>query len=1677
MSTLSSLPGSQKNDRLVSAISSTAYSPGRNRPGRRWALAVCVQAAVLMLSGIATPSAQAAAVNWAPDADGLWNVPANWNPASPTAADDVTINVAGVRTITHNSGTDTIRTLTNAETVLILGGSTLNISLGGTNTGFLTAGGASAGTLNLNGGTLTNTGGVITAANGGTVGLSGVTVTGGTLQSSGSGVFRANSSGNNVLNNVTLTGVLDVASGSSSNRRERIVNGLTLNSGSINIANGGILSLDSTLGANQTIGGSGGTINLNDAGARLAIEGNGNTTLGSGLTVRGQGNVGQALFAGGTNNLTNNGLISADVSGGTLNITPPAGSGSLTNNGVLEAVGGGTLLLSTNVTANTGSQIAAGAGSSVVQNGVTISGVINTSGGGLFTASNSGNNILDGVTLNGVLDVASGASSNRRERVINGLTLNGAVNIANGGILSLDSNSTPGGAQTINGTGVINLNDAAARLTMEGNGSTTLGAGLTVRGQGNIGGPAIIAGGNNTLINNGLISADVSGGTLNIVPPANGGSLTNNGTLRASNGGTLTVSSALTNLSGTTLTGGTYEVIAGAGTANMRLPNANIVTNAATILLDGANSNLLNNNTSGNALLNLATNATTTTPGSFTIQNGRNFTTAGAFTNNVLGTVTVGNASTFNSTGAFTNNGILAMRGGTFNAPSLSSSGQVNGNGTITPNIANSGLVLSNGGTLTAVNGITGSGGFDTVVSNPGSTLAIGAASTASLLVNNGNLALGANNITVGGVYDNANFGTGNSFDRRANVTGTGLILASGATPGAAQTLAGNIVGGGPTSGNATMNFGNIRVGSSSTLNYQIGNANSGGPSLTGAIQTAVNGGNISDVRLSGSGVTASNWGPIADGANTGNLGVTFTATSAGALTGQQVHIRNNFDNTNAQNLVITGAAFNLASGNTTPSPVVFGNAHVGDIRTQVLTISNTAPTGAFTEGLNASFGATTGNVSNNGGSVSLLAGGASNNTNLAVTLDTSAAGARSGSATLNYVSDGAGTSGLGTTSVGSQTINVSGNVYRLALANDIGDINFGSVLVGSTQTRTVSISNLAAADGFSEALNAAFGTIGGTNPGQFSVAGLINQLAAGANDNASMVVTLNTGSAGTYSANVQILLNSDGTGTSGLGITALPTQVINLDGIVTGTVGNLAQAGPHSPEPVNFGNVRQGSTQNQVLSIQNTASGPAEGLNASISTNSPGVVTAGGAFMNLAPGATNNTDLVVGLNTSVAGARAGTATIALESDGTFNSGTTTPLPSQTVNVAGNVYRLANPTLNTTSVNLAARVGDASPTAGVSVTNSSPDSFTEGLNVTRGSTAGGFTSSGSVSNLAAGGTNGGAIQVALNTSTAGSFSGTQALNYVSTGAGTTGAADVSVGSAFVNLAGKVYQQAVAQVNTTLVNFGIVHRGDTVAPVAVSVTNSAPVAGLNDVLRGSLGGASGPFSASGNLGAGVAAGATDSSSLSVGLDTSATGVFNGTATASLVSHNDDMADLIIGGIPVTLSAQVNDYANADLRKTGGDGSLSRSALNIVLDFGTLVQGSGTRTASLDVFNNVAGPADLLDGLFSLLDTDDFLFSGVNPFSNLAAGDSQGGLSVAFDALTLGSFSDTILLASLVGHNASGYSGSLPDVTFRILASVIADDGDVGTVPEPESLLLMAIGMASLIIARRRRVTLH
>ena len=868
----------------------------------------------------------------------------------------------------------------------------------------------------------------------------------------------------------------------------------------------------------------------------------------------------------------------------------------------------------------------------------TSGGTFNSNGG---TLAGSGSLTID----SGVFDWIFGT-----------MTGTGTTTIAAPATLNLSGT----GSKNLEGSRVL-TNDGTATLSggyvqFTASGSTAPGAVLDNNGVFNATSDADIlfnniGGGQPSFSNDGTFNKSGAGTTTSI-----GVAFSNTGTVTV-NSGTLSLTNALTNLSAGTLTGGTYRAVDGGSGATFTSVGTAVSTIASTTTMElsGANSNMAFAGT--NLATSLVNNA-----GTLRIYNGRTFTMTNALNN--TGTFELGGASLADAT--------LTSGGNIVN----SAIGTIFGHGTINNTILNSGTVRAANGTL-VINGGKIDGQSGTIQIDSGATLNLSSASGASdadFLVHNGaGLNLGSNDILVGVDYTNANFGTGNAFNHRANVAGAGLILAN---PAVTQTLGGSVTDGGTAL--ATMSFGNIHTGDLATLNYQINNVGGTGPNLRGAIQTSVNGGNLTDARLSGVGVTASNFGPITTGGNSGDLAVTFNATSAGAFVGQQVRIINNFDNVADQLLQFTGAAYRYANPTAhTPEPIDFGSFHVGDTApSQALSITNNLPADGFSEALNALIGSPTGGVTTNGGAFSLLAPSMTDNTSLVVGIPTATVGNKSGTATITLTSDGTGSSGLGLTTLAAQTVNVTGSVFRLASATDHAPepINFGNFHVGDTApSQLLSITNNVPEDGFSESLDASLAnpTGGVTTSGSF--AGLV----PGATDNSNLAVGIDTNTAGNRSGTATIALTSNGTGNSGLGLTSLAGQTVN----VTGSVYRLADASPHTPEPIDFGILHVGDpAPSQTLSITNSTvnDGFSERLEATIGSATGGMTTNGGFFNGLVPEATNSTNLSVGIDTGTAGDKSGTATITLTSDGTGTSGLgTTSLASQTVNVAGQVNNFA----------------------------------------------------------------------------------------------------------------------------------------------------------------------------------------------------------------------------------------------------------------------------------------------------------------------------------------------------------------------------------------------------------------
>ena len=707
--------------------------------------------------------------------------------------------------------------------------------------------------------------------------------------------------------------------------------------------------------------------------------------------------VGQLLNGSG-NTLLNLGTISAD-SGGTISIAGAA----LTNQNIVQATGAGSVLRLDTAVNNAGGTLRSSAGGVVLQNGVTVTGGnITNSGGATYQISGSGANYLSGVTLAGgsTIDMATAQATGR---VINGMTVNGIVNINNSSLLNFE------GDQTLSGNGSIVFGATGNnRVGVDGGAKTlTIANTVTIRGEnGTIGLGQLVNGSGNMLINQGLISSD-SGGTIslagaafvnqNIIQATGAGSVLRLDTAVDNTGGTLrSTAGGVVLQNGVTVTGGN---ITNSGVATYQISGSGANFLSGVTLTSGSTIDMATAQATGrvingmtvNGTVNINNNSLLNFEGDQTLS-GNGSIVFGGVGNNRVGvdggnkTLTIASGTTIS--GVNGSIGLGQLVNGSGNA--IVNNGTINSNGGGTIAIAgldagltNNGLLRAQNGTLNVSTALSGNGTLQvdaTGVMNLANgaktqgTLAMGAAGAA--------LNLGTGNLTLNTDCTNVAAASGNTFNRRAGVTGAGLIVAGG---NAAQAITGTTVTNGTTA-SATLTINNVRVGAT-TYNYQVANTGTTGPSLRGAIQTNVNGGSLTDARLSGAGVTASNYNTGAPGSNTGNLGVTFTAASAGLLaplSGQALNLRSNFENIADQKLNIVlgagAAAFNAAVGSMSPGPIVnVGNARVNTALVGTfLTVSNVAAAGAFSEDLNASFGATTGGLITNGAVTGLLAGASS---------------------------------------------------------------------------------------------------------------------------------------------------------------------------------------------------------------------------------------------------------------------------------------------------------------------------------------------------------------------------------------------------------------------------------------------------------------------------------------------------------------------------------------------------------------------------------------------------------------------------------------------------------------------------------------------------------------------------
>ena len=481
--------------------------------------------------------------------DFLWSKPSNWDQNRVPLTDDIAIiDLPGNQTVTVDSAAAVAQSIVNLEKLAITG--TLNVpTISG------------PGTIELRGGSLSN---ATVAADSTVIGTS----SGGRLTS------------------VSVQGDLDLSR--IANANIRVYGGLSINgnvllgdtSGSTygrlffgdSGTSPGLISGTATI----VLGGSGFNYIENSANIVGAA---GTLTIGSGITIRGKNGWIYSYYDNGS--ILNQGVINTDVTGGMINIAQ--NSGRFTNTGSLNVSSGGVTLYGTMTLAGlgvinrTGGTINLGGtldlesttwnlntatGPWNLLGGTVRNGTIRERDGVLLVPTASGGRLMN-TSVDGDLDLSRVA--NAAIRVYGGLNINGNVLLGDtsgstyGRLFFGDSGTSPGlisGTATIvlGGSGFNYIENSANIVGAAG--TLTIGSGITIRGKN---GWIYSYYDNGSILNQGVINTDVTGGMINIAQ--NSGRFTNTGSLNVSSGGvTLYGTMTLAGLGVINRTGGTINL-------------------------------------------------------------------------------------------------------------------------------------------------------------------------------------------------------------------------------------------------------------------------------------------------------------------------------------------------------------------------------------------------------------------------------------------------------------------------------------------------------------------------------------------------------------------------------------------------------------------------------------------------------------------------------------------------------------------------------------------------------------------------------------------------------------------------------------------------------------------------------------------------------------------------------------------------------------------------------------------------------------------------------------------------------------------------------------------------------------------------------------------------------------
>jgi hypothetical protein len=419
-------------------------------------------------------------------------------------------------------------------------------------------------------------GGAIFAANGSQVVMNAASVTGGAVNSAGSGLVNVDSA---TFTNVTNKAKVDVNNGGALYLAGTLTNsGVISLAGASNGANFFVSSGTLYLTGGGTVALGGATPWDNDIGGAAS----GDTLVNVQNTISGAGNI------GGNNLVIVNGAAGVIDANTSNTLTLNNGGAAVTNKGLMEATGGGNFTISGASIQNAGGTVLAATGSQVaLNNNASITGgTVRTSGTGVINIQ--GGNSFSSLTIGGNVAVLDGDV----------LHLGGAV--TNNGVITAQGGGHGGGlgisgAVTLSGTGSVNIGGPNPWDTSIGGdaSNSVLTNDSTIQGEGHIG--VVLVNGAT-----GVIDGKGPGVGYGLYLDGNSTAIANSGLIEATTGGLLTINDAITN-------GSTGKIEANSGT---------VVVNAAI-----ANQGLME--ATGSGILNIDAGVTSTGAGAIESHGGR----------------------------------------------------------------------------------------------------------------------------------------------------------------------------------------------------------------------------------------------------------------------------------------------------------------------------------------------------------------------------------------------------------------------------------------------------------------------------------------------------------------------------------------------------------------------------------------------------------------------------------------------------------------------------------------------------------------------------------------------------------------------------------------------------------------------------------------------------------------------------------------------------------------------------------------------------------------------------------------------------------------------------------------------------------------------------------------------